>query len=73
MKNVEKLKEIGILGEVRQRLGAEDENDSGEDDRIERLDNVSLVAKWAGWYLGDDEWAREIIRKYKDLELFNEI
>ena len=51
--NVEKLTELGIIGDVRQRLGADDENDTSKDNRINEMDSSSLVNAWAGWYLGD--------------------
>ncbi len=53
MKNTEKLKNLGILGSVRQRLGAKDENDNSKDVEINCMENSSLVEAWCGWHLGD--------------------
>lgn len=54
--NVEKLKKIGILGAVRQRMGADDENDDVYDEDINKLGNSELVEKYCGWELGDGSW-----------------
>lgn len=64
---IEKIKNTGILGAVRQRMGADDENDTSKDNRIEQLSPEDCVAKWAGWYLGDESWATTIIHYYTEL------
>ena len=56
MTNVEKLTEIGIIGDVRQRYGAEQAADESKDDFINQQDHDSLVKAWAGWHLGDGSW-----------------
>jgi len=43
MTNVEKLTQLGIIGDVRQCLGADDENDTSVDDRINTMSNSGLV------------------------------
>jgi hypothetical protein len=68
MTNVEKLTELGIIGDVRQRLGADDENDTSEDARINKLDNSRLVKEWAGWNLGDGSWWTSMKAYYDGLE-----
>jgi len=50
------IDEIGHLYEIRQRLGL-DEADTSKDDMILKMDPLRRVAKIAGWYLGDEEWA----------------
>jgi hypothetical protein len=52
-----KLNEIGYLGELRQRLGAEDENDTRFDNDILKLSPFERVRHIAGWNLGDSYWA----------------
>lgn len=59
---------LSILDAVRQRLGAEDENDTSFDEQIERLTPKELMAKWSGWHLGDEDWARMIINDYENLK-----
>lgn len=68
MTNVEKLIQLGIIGDVRQRLGAEDENDTSSDDRINKMDNSKLVEQWAGWHLGDGSWWATMKAYYDGLE-----
>jgi len=66
--NVEILKQLGILGDVRKRLDAEDENDTSKDEQINKLTSEECVAKWSGWNLGDEAWATYIIHYFKELE-----
>ena len=54
--NVEKLESLGILGDVRERLGAEDENDTSKDERINHMTPDRLVTEWCGWEIGDPIW-----------------
>lgn len=68
MTNVEKLTQLGIIGDVRQRLGADDENDTSSDARINQMDNSQLVKQWAGWYLGDGSWWTTMKAYYDGLE-----
>jgi len=68
MTQIEKLEQVGILGEVRQRLGADDENDTAYDERINRMKNSDLIAKWSGWKLGDEGWWKEMKAMFDDLE-----
>jgi len=56
MTNIEKLKKLGILGQVRQRQGANDENDGTYDEDINEMDNSKLIEQYCGWYLGDGGW-----------------
>lgn len=56
------------LGEIRQRLGAENEYDQSYDDRISRMSPKEIVAKWCGWVLGDEDWGNEIVTFYEDLK-----
>jgi len=59
---------LNVLDAVRQRLGAEDENDTEFDGRIEKMSPRELMAKWSGWHLGDEDWAHEIIGTYENLK-----
>lgn len=54
--NVQKLKELRILSDVRQRLGADNEDDERFDKQINSMSNAEIVKHWAGWNLGDDSW-----------------
>jgi len=67
MTNIEALQQIGILGDIRQRMGANDENDAKQDEEINRLDPDDLIAKDAGWKLGNEEWWWDMFDKYNDL------
>lgn len=66
MNNVEKLKELGILEDVRGRLGAE-ENDTSEDNAINNADARQLVRWYCGWQLGSEGWADIFIETYQKL------
>lgn len=70
------LEENGILGDIRQRLGAEDENDTSRDARIIHMGARMLTAIAFGWELGDDNWGYQIIDMFvtlkKELEDTNE-
>jgi len=68
MTNVEKLTRLGIIGHVRQRLGADDANDTRRDDLINKMNNSKLVEQWAGWYLGDGSWWTTMKGYYDELE-----
>jgi hypothetical protein len=65
-----KIKKIpeNILDAVRQRLGADDENDTSRDQLIEKMTPKELMAKWSGWHLGYEDWGNEIINKYEHLK-----
>jgi len=68
MTNVEKLTQLGIIGDVRQRLGAYDENDTSSDSRINRMENSQLIKQWAGWHLGDGSWWTKMKAYHDGLE-----
>lgn len=55
---------LGILGSVRQRLGAEDENDESHDGQIVEMSASQIIAKHCGWELGDESWAKSFIQDY---------
>lgn len=67
MTNIEKLKALGILGEVRQRQGANDQNDDTYDEDINEMDNSKLIEQWCGWYLGDGSWWNDMKYKFDKL------
>lgn len=73
MKNTEKLNKLGMLGAVRQRLGAENETDESFDATINRMSNSSLVENWCGWYLGDGSWWSDMKRYLDKLEEFDSL
>lgn len=54
MTNTEKLKSLGMLGDVRQRLGSNGANDSSLDEEINILSNTELVANFTAWHLGSE-------------------
>lgn len=68
MTNIEKLQQIGILKEVRLRMGAEDENDTSFDDVINLMDNSKLVEQWCAWKLGDGSWWKTMKSHFDELE-----
>ena len=72
MTNIEKLEEVGILEEVRKRVGAESGEDTTYDDEINELNNEELVGKWTGWKLGSEEWAHTVIGYYNHLNELTE-
>ncbi len=67
MSNVEILGKRGILGAIRLRLGAKDEHDESQDQKINGMTAESLVAAWTGWQLGDESWGHSVISLYKAL------
>lgn len=71
--NVLLLKRIDIkaLGAIRQRLGADNENDTSYDDKIEKLTNSELMEKYIGWHLGDSWWWQNPKSIFDRLEAFN--
>lgn len=71
MTNIEKLNQVGILGDVRQRCGADDENDTSVDSRINEMDNSDLIAAWCGWHIGDGGWWRTMKMYFDSLELLS--
>lgn len=74
MTNVEKLKELGILADIRQRIGNFYDDDATPE-KIERADNrinlmspLELVKAWTAWEIGDGSWALHIIQYYEALQ-----
>ena len=67
MNNVEKLRGVGRLGDIRQRLGAKDGADESRDERINGMSPIELVGSWTGWTLGDEYWGRAVVRMYQAL------
>ena len=59
---------LDVLGAVRQRLGANDENDTSCDERISNMTPKQFVAYYSGWILGSEEWANEFIDLYNELQ-----
>lgn len=57
-----------ILVAVRKRLGAESDTDTFFDERIKQMTPKELMARWSGWKLGDEYWARHIIEQYEFLK-----
>lgn len=70
--NITKLKQLGILGEIRQRLGAENENDTSMDSRVNKLSNHDLTAAYCGWCLGSESWWNTLKVLFDSLERFDE-
>jgi len=68
MTNIEKLTELAIIGDIRQRLGASDENDTSKDYKINEMSNYELIKKWCGWNIGDEEWWVTMKYNYDMLE-----
>ncbi|MDD2944933.1 MAG: hypothetical protein PHG15_03785 [Acinetobacter sp.] len=53
MAKLSKLKQLGILGDVRQALGADDEHDSSKDSRIISSTSEDIIGYYSQWNLGD--------------------
>ena len=51
------LDEIGYLGDIRQRFGAKDENDTSYDAYILKLSAFERLRSLCGWHLGSENWA----------------
>lgn len=67
MTNVEKLRKLHVLGDIRRRLGAEYESDTQYDYEINNMSADELTAEWAGWKIGDNEWWKILKRIYDTL------
>ncbi len=68
MTKIEALTQLGIIGAVRQRMGADSEKDMSRDDVINRMGADDLVKKWAGWHLGDESWWTTMKAYYDGIE-----
>jgi hypothetical protein len=68
MTNIEKLDELGILGNVRESLGADDAQDTSRDDTINHLTNRDLIAQWSQWHLGSKTWWITMKSMFDELE-----
>lgn len=66
--NVEKLDGLGILGDVRQRLGADKEDDTRYDDQINSMSPRELTKEYTAWILGSESWADTILDTYAALK-----
>lgn len=58
---------LSVLEAIRQRMDAEDENDTSKDKLIEQLTPLELVGKLSGWELGDESWGRKYVNIYNEL------
>ena len=67
MTNVEKLKKVGMLASVRQRLGARSAADNSYDEQINNTSNSDLVALYSAWYLGTGDWWYDLKWKFDQL------
>lgn len=56
-----------VLGGVRQRLGADDENDDTFDGKISNMKPKEIAALYSGWVLGNEDWAIKFIDLYEKL------
>lgn len=70
MTNVEKIQKYSsrILGDIRQRIGATDGNDTSCDSQINQMTPRQLTRAYTGWQLGDEGWADDIIDLYESLK-----
>jgi hypothetical protein len=68
MNNIEILHHAGMLGAIRQRLGAKHELDESFDAQINKMDTMGLMKAWCGWHLGDPSWAGIIIGHYEGIK-----
>lgn len=63
----DRLRDLGILGDIRQRLGAKDEHDSSFDDEIDFMTAYEIMSEWSAWKFGSDELWKDMYRKYNRL------
>tara|TARA_R110002020_G_scaffold180191_1_gene374433 strand:- start:618 stop:842 length:225 start_codon:yes stop_codon:yes gene_type:complete len=56
MNNCDLLKDKGILGDIRLRVGAANESDPNEDVKINSMTPYEIVCEWCTWKLGDEYW-----------------
>lgn len=56
MDNIKKLRKIGILGDIREFIGADHSQDDSCDEEINKLDNSKLIELWFRYRLGDGSW-----------------
>jgi hypothetical protein len=67
IKEIEKRCGISFLNDIRQRLGA-DENDDSQDEEIETKSEEELVELYSGWNLGDNAWGEDFVEQFKNLK-----
>lgn len=67
IKNIEKLKLVGILGEIRLKYGAESVNDTSKDDIINEQTNYGLVEDWCEYTFGSSRFWRIMHHIYSEL------
>ena len=70
--NVEKLKKSSQLGAVRQRLGADNENDKSCDAQINKMSSHAVVRAVCGWHYGDGNIWGDLKSLFDELEQNNE-
>lgn len=68
MNNIEKLYQVGGLGEIRKRLGAETGFDTVCDLEINEMTNDELVAAYCAWRLGSGAWWEQFKNMFDKLE-----
>ena len=56
----DRLKDLGILGDIRKRLGAKDEHDSSFDNQIDSMTEDEIMCEWSAWKLGSSEWWKDM-------------
>ena len=68
MTNVEKLKPIGIIGEVRTALGASDEYDTSLDEQINNLSSNEIMLRYCTHHFGSGYWWAHFKRIFDAIE-----
>lgn len=71
MNNVDKLAELGVLGAVRQRLGADHDHDTSFDKEINAMSSHRVVYNYAAWELGAGSYWDVFKRIFDSLETKN--
>lgn len=66
MTNVDVLKEMGDLDDIREYLG-DRLTTVQKDSEINRMNPLEVMQLWCGWQIGDPSWADSIIKKYDRL------
>jgi hypothetical protein len=68
MDNIEILSDLGYLGAVRQRQGADGADDISFDEKILKFTVMECCQAVSGWELGSGEWGRMFINMHKDMQ-----
>jgi len=67
MSNIHELHVLGMLGDIRQRLGF-DVEDNSKDSEIDKMTADQLLREWSAFKLGYSDWWIDMKRSFDKLE-----